>query len=145
MKTYALRSLKYSELEVYYTYTKEGLLLSVEVKGEIPVETRKKTFTTAFILENELLAYASINKQKVTVREVPSDLSFTRFWNAYNYKVGNKDRAEKLWYKLSDAEKLFCLEQIKAYDGWLLNKKNMEKTYAETFLNQKRFTNNFSL
>jgi hypothetical protein len=81
------------------------------------------------------------NRSKVVYSTVPADLSFSAFWNAYAYKVGDKARAEKLWNKLSEAEKVTALKAIPAYNYFLKTKK-IDKTYAETWLNQKRFLTN---
>lgn len=73
-------------------------------------------------------------KSGVVYTVKPVDLSFELFWNTYNYKVGDKGRAEKLWTKLSEAEKVCALKAIPAYNRFL-QLKNVGKAYAETWLN----------
>lgn len=72
---------------------------------------------------------------------IPNDLSFEKFWNTYNYKVGNKLRAEKLWDKMKETERVSVLKAIPKYN-WYLNQKNIDKAYPETWLSQKRFLTN---
>jgi hypothetical protein len=72
---------------------------------------------------------------------VPADLSFATFWQKYNYKVGDKARAEKLWNKLSESERVTALKSILHYNKFLQIKK-LDKAYAETWLSQKRFLTN---
>lgn len=84
-----------------------------------------------------------VAKCKYECVEVPEDLSFNRFWETYNYKIGNKKRAEQLWKALTDEEKIQVLLAIPKYDRWLKTKNGIEKLYPETFLNQRRFENQY--
>lgn len=68
--------------------------------------------------------------------EMPKNLSFETFWNAYSYKKGKIAATQKSWNALTDAEKIEVLLFIPKF---LESKKN-DKTampYASTFLNQK--------
>lgn len=76
---------------------------------------------------------------KLQIKEIAKDLSFTNFWQLYNYKVGAKARAEKLWNALCDADKALALNCIPAYDYFLACKKNQDKMYPETFINKRGF------
>ena len=75
--------------------------------------------------------------------EVPMDVSFDAFWNVYAYKVGNKERARKLYNVLEDNIRVQIFAAIKKYNTWLSSKKSIEKLYPETFLNQRRWENSF--
>jgi hypothetical protein len=74
---------------------------------------------------------------------IPAELTFTAFWEAYSYKVGNRKRAEKLWDKMTDGQRLKALTCIAEYDKYLARKKSMEKLYPETFLAQERYETDF--
>jgi hypothetical protein len=76
---------------------------------------------------------------KLSIVLQPQDLSFQAFWNQYANKVGNKARAEKLWNKLTDAERSQCFDALPAYDYYLRQRPTMERCYAETFLAQQRW------
>ncbi len=88
------------------------------------------------MLQNKCFA----NFQKI---EVHADLSFTAFWNAYNYKIGNKERAKKLYELLDDHTRVMVFAAIKKYANFLVTKPNMEKAYPETWLKQRRWENSF--
>jgi len=75
----------------------------------------------------------------LSARLIPCDLSFEKFWNAYDYKVGNKQRSHKLWEKMNTQDRIACLESIKHYDRYLQYKRGIEKLYPETYLSQRRW------
>lgn len=68
--------------------------------------------------------------------EMPRDLRFEVFWNAYGYKKGKIAQTQKLWNSLTDAEKIEVLLFIPKFkESKLIDKTAMP--YASTFLNQK--------
>jgi len=77
------------------------------------------------------------------VIQVLSDMSFTAFWETYNYKVGNKKRSEKLWNLLSEHDRAQVFAGIRRYDLFMIRKPNQDKCYPETFLSQRRWENSF--
>lgn len=70
------------------------------------------------------------------------DLSFDSFWKLYSYKVG-KVTAEKAWKKLSKTDKLKAIKSIKPYNSYL-RRKGIEKAYAATYINKRRFDDEFN-
>lgn len=76
---------------------------------------------------------------KMKVTETKPDISFNAFWNEYNYKVGNKPRAEKLYNKLTETEKILAIGSIKEYNRYLSRKPTIERLYPETYLSQRRY------
>lgn len=77
------------------------------------------------------------------IREVPEDLTFARFWDLYDYKVGDKKKAEKAWNNASEADKIAALAGIPKYKFWL-STCTTAQAHAVTFLNQRRYENDFS-
>jgi len=77
----------------------------------------------------------------LTLAQVSVQVLFKDFWEAYGYKVGNKARAEKLWNALTDTDRVAIMEYLPKYDAYLAARPRMEKLYAETFLNQRRWEN----
>lgn len=77
------------------------------------------------------------------LKEVPADLSFAAFWEAYAYKVGDKKRAEKLWKLLSEEEKAAALLSIPKYLYFLSTHPAIERAHAITWLNQRRWENEY--
>ena len=107
-------------------------------KGWIWISQRIPFDLTTFIAESKVIKWG-----KVTLIE--EDLSFDVFWNAYDYKIGKKPRAESLWNSLTDPEKTSCLIGVKKYNYWFSTKTGMNKLYPETFLSQRRWENEFKV
>lgn len=116
------------------TYNHIGQLYEVRLDGEFDMEAHTKAFTN---MPLTLEKYKSINWKNTTIQEVPTDLSFDKFWNTYKEKRG-KVEAEKHWEKLSDAERMAVLVSIPKYDKWLLTKPGREKKDPATYINPKK-------
>ncbi len=69
-------------------------------------------------------------------------IDFEAFYNTYNYKMG-KLEAERAWKRLNKTEQYEAIKNIKAYEGYL-KRKNIAKVYPATYLNKKRFQDNFN-
>lgn len=74
------------------------------------------------------------------VQELKEVLNFKTFWNTFDYKYGNKQRAETLWKLLSEVQKAKAIAYIPTYKAMLINS-NKDHLYPETYLKQKRFEN----
>lgn len=90
----------------------------------------------------ELLASEN---EKIRITPIEEDLSFERFWNMYNYKVGNIKQTRKLWDALSKEERAKALVGVRKYNRWIAEKNNMEKPYGSTFLNQRRWEGDYKI
>lgn len=71
---------------------------------------------------------------------MPTDLGFDAFWEAYGKKV-NRKRCEPLWKKLSDSERMTCLQSIPAYNSYLKRMGNRAKLDPENYLKRESFQN----
>lgn len=96
-----------------------------------------------FPMLRDQLATLVNNSPTVTITRLAADLTFTTFWDAYGYKVGHKDRAERLWNKLTDADRQLVLDSIIGYNYYTMCHPNMERLYAETYLSQRRFETDY--
>lgn len=70
------------------------------------------------------------------------DVSFERFWAVYGNKVGNKAGAAKKWEKLSWEERVLaigCVPRLRRY----YEQKGLQLPYPETYINQRRWENEF--
>ena len=74
--------------------------------------------------------------------EVPKDLSFDAFYNDYGYKR-NRFRAEKLWAKMSDANRLQAITNVPQYRNYL-NRKNIFQMLADTYLADRHYETNWN-
>lgn len=98
-------------------------------------------FTDNFpFFEKELKANLYCN---FTITPVPEDITFDAFWEAYNYKVGNKTRAQKLYKMLNDTERTRVMASIKKYNSYMVQHPAQERCYPETYLNQRRWESSF--
>ena len=70
------------------------------------------------------------------------DVSFEAFWNAYAYKVGNKSRVQKKWNLLPEKERILAIGAIARYKRFAESKR-IERVYPETYLDQRRWENEF--
>lgn len=77
----------------------------------------------------------SDEKQKPKDEPKQPNISFDEFWNAYDKKVGDKDKICKKWLGLSDDERLATMKHIAQYKAAQPNKKYRKN--PETYLNQK--------
>jgi hypothetical protein len=113
MKKFILKSPKF-EGQVTFGYDVNGDL--VFYHNEIPDQKVIKWINKYTPLNGaDLEAF----KQRVqaTITEVPEDLSWDRFWNAYDKKI-NKKRVLPLFEKLSDADKMLAIMRIPAYKDY---------------------------
>lgn len=121
------------------TYGEDDFLTSWEVLKECP-----RLFWRVLWKQPPLNLEALGNMQQefsgmFRLAEVPTDLSFPIFWDAYAHKVGNKKRAEKLWNALDEGERAAALAALPRYASFLITRPTMEKAFAETWLSQRRW------
>lgn len=84
-------------------------------------------------------ALVHLGKGKLTITEAGFDVSFERFWNAYDYKRHKKD-AEKLWAKLPYADQVTCLLSIKHYHAYRQRKGEwLQQMLPDTYINKREF------
>jgi hypothetical protein len=75
--------------------------------------------------------------------EIPADLSFARFWEEYDNKVGNKKKIEKQFSLLSESDKIDIFKAIPRYHRWLIVT-SIAQAMASTWLGQERWKNDYS-
>lgn len=64
--------------------------------------------------------------------------SFGLFWDLYGYKIG-KDAAEKSWKKLTEEERIDCMQKTPNWLEELKKETWRSQPHASTFLNGKRW------
>ncbi|MEA2041157.1 MAG: hypothetical protein U9N85_01205 [Bacteroidota bacterium] len=141
--------------ELIYGYDVDEILREFENKAVMTPEILQFFGTKLPLREAWLVPMLRQFKQnfgiKLEVQRMDIDLSFPTFWDYYNYKVGNKQRAKDLWIGkkptntrqyITEADKLksFRLVPKLRYNYKL---KNKDLPYLETFLYQRRFENEF--
>lgn len=91
--------------------------------------------------ESTVQSIDSIDKQ-VTSKQTNNEqvnIQFSEFWDLYDKKVGEKDKLEKKWLCLTDAERLEAMDYIPKYKLSQPDKKFRKN--PEAFLNQKAWNN----
>lgn len=81
------------------------------------------------LLELELLK----GKVKGKIEELPPDLSFETFWEAYRNKV-NRKSCLALWEKMSKEKKIKCINSVKPYLDYLARVKWRNQKDPTTYL-----------
>jgi hypothetical protein len=76
----------------------------------------------------------------ITIIQLPDSLNvpFDDFWNAYDKKVGNKEKLRRRWASLSDAQRQAAMDYIPLYLQSQPDKKFRKN--PETFINNKSWT-----
>jgi hypothetical protein len=135
MRKYLLTSPNFAG-EMIFGYDADGQLKYYENNAELSTE-HIYLLSTHFPFHVDNLSYLV---KKGSIKEI-TDLTFDHFWEAYNNKVGNKAAAEKIWVKLSEADRIAVLDHLPKYRFYLQTHQGLMQAYPTTFLNQRRWEN----
>lgn len=122
-----------------FEYGPDRFLVSLTVTDAMPIAVWKELWNAPPLNEDVLLRGYTFG----SIKEIPTDLSFAAFWEAYAHKVGNKPKTEKLWNALSEMDKIAALAAVPRYIRWL-SVRTVEQAMASTWLTQRRWENDFS-
>ncbi len=75
---------------------------------------------------------------KGKLEEVPPDVSFDAFWDAYGRKI-NRKRVEALWKRMSEPQRLKCIISIKPYLQYLARVKWRTQADPDTYLRNESY------
>lgn len=114
MKKYVLTSPKFNG-QVTFGYDQGGDL--VFYNNEIPDAAVVKFMKNFLPLDSAEFARFKGKIKHAVITEVPEDLTFERFWNAYDKKI-NRKRAEPIYEKLSDADRTMAIMRITSYQEY---------------------------
>ena len=78
------------------------------------------------------------------IEQVPTDLSFNAFYEAYGNKQ-NKDRTYKFWTALPEPDIIAALRAIRRYDQYLAQKPGIEKKYPDTWLKNRGWQDEYKI
>lgn len=132
---------KSNTVSMILTYGEDDFLERWEVEKPCPPTFWRLLWKHPPLSMSALMEMQEQNGEMFLIEEIPADLSFGVFWDAYGHKVGNKGRAERLWNALSDGERVAALRGVATYQSFLVTRSTMEKAFAETWLNQRRWEN----
>lgn len=136
MKHYILTSSKF-EGSVTFKYDESGYLVSYEYNAEMSEDMRVYMLRRLPLTEDSF-QYMIRDSKSAKVEEVPEDLSFDAFWNAYNFKH-NRKRCEPLWKKMSMEDKMLCLKSIVAYNRYLKRNSWLNKKHPDGYLSNQYY------
>ncbi|MBE9468995.1 MAG: hypothetical protein IMY72_11850 [Bacteroidetes bacterium] len=120
--------------DLCFSYDDKGHLIKFEVKAELTEGQFRETFSL-FPFRIELLQKLKTNKG-IRIKEIEPDLSFERFWNFYENKVGKRKMTENIWKNMSKEDKVKVFAHIKRYkEQCRFN--NVQMAYPSTYLNQE--------
>ena len=135
----------------WYALTFKGVSLFVDPKGEMQVqkgnsEVQKgnSEVQNALTIPNSNNNSNNNSNKEYTPKppegdeievEVLDPCSFSSFWNTYSKKVGDKQKIERKWNKLSKAEKQAVMDHLKEY---IPSTPNLQyRKNPQTYLNNK--------
>jgi hypothetical protein len=145
MITYLLISKQIDGEGVFFGYNEDGLLVQFEVRGKVtPVQLEWLHNHLPLDYDKDFVSFKVLVEQggqKAKIVEVQSNLSFEKFWEDYNYKLGKKSQAKKMWEAMDEADKIRALAYIKRYNQFLSQHPGQDKQYPTTFLSYRQWEN----
>lgn len=135
MKKYILTSPMFTG-SVTFGYNDDGFL--VLYQNETEMNPTQHSWLLANNPVNGQYLEQLAKRIKGQLKEVPADLSFDTFWDKYDKKI-NRKRCEPMWKKLSDAEKLQALTNIKPYERYLERSGFRGKADPENYLKKEYY------
>lgn len=138
-KTYIITSAT-AKGEIVLKYNLNGFLIGLEISAELTLVHYERFFQEKklYLEENAVLMTKEKNSN---IRIVPEDLSFERFYELYDNKVGKKVMTEKSWNALPKKDKIDALIGLKRYNNYLLLNAGISKAYPSTYINQRYWEN----
>lgn len=140
MRHFILTSSKFSG-QVSYKYCDSGYL--IEFRYEATMNDQQRNW----LLSKMPLTIAGFealiaNSDTVKVEEVMLDLSFESFWKTYPHKR-NPQRCKPLWEKMSEKNKLQCLQSIEPYKRYV-QRRGIAHKDPEGYLRGQEYLNDFN-
>lgn len=140
--------------EIAITYNSVGRLLKIdatdatnihvkgfkELKESIPVELTDPLAQLTQLMNSFL--NADTGKSKLNITQADFDVSFETFWNAYDNKRHKVD-AQKLFEKLSYADKYKCIESCTHYHAYRKRKGWLEQMLPDSYIRKREFETDF--
>lgn len=125
-----------------FKYDLNGYLTHFQlVDAQLDDKQRQWLYTQKFpYTEARLKHFYTINNFTVT-KGMP-DVSFEAFYNLFGNKV-KRARAETLFNKLTQTEKLNCIASVKPYKNWLSRQRGIAQQQPDTYISQKRWLDDF--
>jgi hypothetical protein len=130
---YTIKSAK-SDIVATAEY-EEGALIGFRLNRRASEDEFKRISNSLFYEEEAILGL--MKKWPKHVEQVPEDVSFERFYAEYGYKR-NRHRAEQLYKKLPEAERVKAIQYISKYLQ-NLKRDNAAQKYPDTYLRNRNW------
>jgi hypothetical protein len=144
MKRYIISSNNFNG-EVHVVYGLDSKLVLIDFihadLNENQTQVFKERCPVVFTDQKELIA-AFKAKGELKVVEQGLTITFDMFWNDYSLKR-NRDRCEKFWSKLSEAEQVEAWAGVKPYQRHLALNTWKTKADPDTYLRNKYYRNDY--
>lgn len=130
-----------------FKYDLNGNLREFKIEeGDLNGNQMKWLFAQANFPANESIMRSVWMKEEkykkvFEVEKFTADISFEAFWKIWDLKV-KRENSEKAWNKLKEADQIKCFLNYKKYQEHL-NKTGQAKAHLVTWLNQKRFNDEY--
>ncbi len=135
MKKYVLTSQSF-EGQVMFWFNEEGLMIFYHNESEMN-KAQQEWLLANLPLTVDMIALVTA-KIKGSLEQLPEDISFDTFWDLYAKKL-NRIRAEKLYNKLNEGDKLKAINSIKHYDNYLQRNSWRSKADPDTYLRNQSY------
>jgi hypothetical protein len=122
---------------VIFGYNPAGLLVYYDASPAQPTEAQLIVLLKGLPREEQELQQLA-DKTNGTIRLLMEDISFESFWEKYGRKI-KRLRAEPMFKKLSDANKLQAIIGIAAYDAYLEKTNFRGKVDADNYLRHEYY------
>lgn len=134
------------ELTLLFKYDLKGMLREFKIEeGQLTNEQMFWLYSSNFPATENLIYQNWMKlekyKKRFDIEKSPPNLSFETFWIIWDLKI-KKEAAEKAWNKLTEDNIIKCFLNHKAYQNHL-NKTGQAKAHLVTWLNQKRFNDEY--
>lgn len=136
---------------VVFKYDLNGVLREFVNQAELSAEQLKWFATHIPFTEEMIAAFIESAAGKLKAELLKHELTFDLFWREYGNKKGSKAETEKLWNgekvtenkrPVTEADRIAIFKMLpKLNYHYQINKK--ELPYPTTFLNQRRWENEF--
>lgn len=142
MKRYIISSSAFTG-EVHVVYGTDNKLCSIDFLNSDLSEVQIAYFKIKCpVVYNEGFEAAFESKSKLAITEQGYTISFDQFWADYKLKR-NRDRCEKLWAKMSEAEQVNAWAGLKPYERHLALNAWKTKADPETYLKKRYWLNEY--
>ncbi|MEQ1554088.1 MAG: hypothetical protein ABL929_07915 [Ferruginibacter sp.] len=139
MKRYLITNARY-EGEVVLVYNTDGILQKIDFANTNMTVAAIAKFKD-YIPAQECDLKKAFSSETIIVKN-DFVILFETFWQKYNHKF-NKDRCEKLWQKMSNADKVLAYFGLDKYHRFLRKNVGHLKLHPDTYLRNRAWENDY--